>query len=913
MLHRCIVGLFAFFLAFGAVPSRGENTDLALFHWNIAGKERLTVIRAESAEKLEALQKNIAAIKSEKNAAKLPPLVSERIEKRLQISDRLEQIIRDNLSKTDADSSFYVKRALLDLEIFVRYFKDELAYGKMRMHLGEPQKYSVRDFGAKGDGVTDDTPAFERALTAIRKAGGKNAVLLIPKGKYLFQSLMHAQGTRNLFGERAFPCAKVNRLHSNNRYFTKYIHLLVADLDHLTIQGETPDTELIFSQPEIGVLIAGCEDLKIKNLTLRCALKTHTQGILEKHNPKEKSLIIKIEDGYPTPDDPNWKLVRDTTAQSYDANGLLKREGTDILVFNPWRFEALGNRRYKMFFSSSRYRAIPEGIRIAFPVRQDRQSMVATKRSRFVTLDTVRVLNAGASALPSSESYVVSYVNCQIIPADGALMSSAADGSINADNFFGIYFKNCKFRNFGDDAVNVFGYGGHVLEHKGNRLLVDLGRLYDGEEVRPGETLVLKRPLWVYIVDNDNGKIKGMARVVSVKAIPGTNLPIHEYVLDGDIAADAIRTAKTLAPELDWLAYRKKANDAEQARRKKMGAGAHVLKPDQVFFFQESGIGTVVSGCHFRNNRHNNITMQAANALLENNSLGDCSDFGILIASYFRGLGGWREGALPYNVVIRNNEITNTFIPISLWYSIAKGKFAPNAGFRDILLENNQIAGGVRGLDLYNVNGLTLRNNTCKDLAFIRFASAQNCISENNLWNKEALSAFVFKEPSAVNGKFKFVVNDPNFTGRKPTSASIPMQSYFWSKTPGCMSQKREADRIVVTILKSPDLSGKMEPAYLQSGFLCPVLPEGMYRVTSSITASADTEILVLAEIPGQKAFALQKMKLSAGVKTPILFQVVISKEIKGKEMRCLAVFLGKAAPGTVLEYAKPSITFAQP
>lgn len=40
---------------------------------------------------------------------------------------------------------------------------------------------SVLDFGAKGDGVTDDTEAFERAL----HSSGGNEPVLIPEGKYL--------------------------------------------------------------------------------------------------------------------------------------------------------------------------------------------------------------------------------------------------------------------------------------------------------------------------------------------------------------------------------------------------------------------------------------------------------------------------------------------------------------------------------------------------------------------------------------------------------------------------------------------------------------------------------------------------------------------------------------------------------
>jgi hypothetical protein len=44
--------------------------------------------------------------------------------------------------------------------------------------------FFVRDFGAKGDGKTDDTAAFQKALDAANKAGG--GVVLAPRGNYFF-------------------------------------------------------------------------------------------------------------------------------------------------------------------------------------------------------------------------------------------------------------------------------------------------------------------------------------------------------------------------------------------------------------------------------------------------------------------------------------------------------------------------------------------------------------------------------------------------------------------------------------------------------------------------------------------------------------------------------------------------------
>lgn len=68
----------------------------------------------------------------------------------------------------------------------------------------QPSRVSVADFGAKGDGVTDDTAAFQSALQAVSEHGG---TVFVPVGNYLIKTHLTIPAYVTLEGVWTIPTA----------------------------------------------------------------------------------------------------------------------------------------------------------------------------------------------------------------------------------------------------------------------------------------------------------------------------------------------------------------------------------------------------------------------------------------------------------------------------------------------------------------------------------------------------------------------------------------------------------------------------------------------------------------------------------------------------------------------------------
>ena len=122
----------------------------------------------------------------------------------------------------------------------------------------EKDRVSVKTFGAVGNGVTDDTAAFDAALKSLADAGG--GVCVVPKGTYMISSSgitpAHRPGVSSnvhLVGEDRTACVlKISAMPKN--------HLLQCYGDNWSVGNLTFD--MADYMPKAGLVAIACKGTK---------------------------------------------------------------------------------------------------------------------------------------------------------------------------------------------------------------------------------------------------------------------------------------------------------------------------------------------------------------------------------------------------------------------------------------------------------------------------------------------------------------------------------------------------------------------------------------------------------------------------------------------------------------------------
>jgi hypothetical protein len=171
---------------------------------------------------------------------------------------------------------------------------------------------SVKDFGATGDGVTDDTAAIQTALTST----GKNIVF--PRGNYLITSPITFRADRRVID---FDNSKIIMSGASTRFnVASYAGVLAATLKNGKFEGDSAETCFYFYSPDSLTNLSALAVWGAKFILDTCEFRGFSKENV-KANKAHSSLITNC-DFYGT-DSTSFSETGGWDAPSSDSVGIL--------------------------------------------------------------------------------------------------------------------------------------------------------------------------------------------------------------------------------------------------------------------------------------------------------------------------------------------------------------------------------------------------------------------------------------------------------------------------------------------------------------------------------------------------------------------------------------------------------------
>ena len=149
-----------------------------------------------------------------------------------------------------------------------------------------PGALNAKDFGAKGDGATDDAPALNRAIADAAKRG-PGTVLFLPAGTYCI-------------GQRTITSPENKR---------GGFHLGIAHADGLTVEGEAGTLLLCRDLTRTLFSVEHSRNVTIRGLAVDADPLPFTQGTVIACDPAGGTIELQIDPGYDDLDRPDLQAV----------------------------------------------------------------------------------------------------------------------------------------------------------------------------------------------------------------------------------------------------------------------------------------------------------------------------------------------------------------------------------------------------------------------------------------------------------------------------------------------------------------------------------------------------------------------------------------------------------------------------
>lgn len=549
---------------------------------------------------------------------------------RVEIARNLESYIRRRHTPDEdkMDAELLAWQGAMEMRSFFAYFAAERLRDAARGALPPAEVLDIRDFGAKGDGETDDGPAIRRALAAAKELAPAPVTVIVPAGVFLVRPDVakppETTVLRNYrdYGEDGRPAFEPRERPWKE--FGAGFHIACHGFSCLTIRGE-PGAEIRFADATRGGFgFFGCTETVVKDIAISYRDNSSTQGTIVSVEKVPVSFVFRRDEGYPDPDERRFTDAHSNRFTVHEGDGqLFARGGTgrmgtverlsgDMFRFRP--FEHMENNPYWLERKA--------GERISVIARYSetaRGNPVFMRLCSFSGAEGVTVFDSPGQAFVFGACTAMRLVGCvvKVRPGSDDLVSSNADGYMGP-GMIGPFIAGCRFESMEDDGINVGTEIATLESVSDDGLSFEPTLFWDG----------------AFRVDGVKGVVKGFMRF-NADGRPRTA-----------IGADAISSAS----------LGERARDMKEWLRSNSWIGKQgEARPDRLIRIPGT-VGAVVKDTTFFNLRGMGIQVHCADMLVENVEVRHATGPGMNVCPLF----GWGMVFNVHNVVVRNCRFIDT-------------------------------------------------------------------------------------------------------------------------------------------------------------------------------------------------------------------------------------------------------------
>ena len=524
---------------------------------------------------------------------------------------------------------------------------------KLARVFADPKVCHVADFGAVGDGETDDGPAIRRAVEAAVEA---------------------APGSRVVFDEKSYRMAR----------FGGSAHINLTEVTGLIIDGNGAE---IIGNPYNGfIAINNCSNVTMRGLVFDCDPLSYTQGDITRVENEKGEFLVKLHDGYANPVELSDKLYKtawnDVGFLIHPEERKLKRGGSDHYRMAAVTEEASEENLIRVKLDADTCKNVEPGDRFVIAlVYGGSGAHISVDDSSDVHLEnyTIHTAKFGMTHTLSSNRGRVYIKGVQVTFRDGSdrLVTNIKDGFHCKHNAVGPVIEDCLLEGMKDDSINISVCPYWVFEDLGNNRYV-IGEVAFAPRV--GDTLMAYTPRpgtvdygFTVLAMEPHARPKGARGIFKTITL---NKPI---------------------PGL-WLFDL----NAKYEKGGLFPGGHDKLVLTGLYNMDNCGKDYIIRNNHFGPQRRYSVLARSTGGLIEGNTI--TGGAGIALNNE---VGSFYEGPFPGDITIRNNTFKNT--NRTLWiYTNGKGAWAKN-----ITIENNTISDWT-GAALYMraIDGGLVQSNT---------------------------------------------------------------------------------------------------------------------------------------------------------------------------------------------------------